>query len=91
MDSRQNSWTRREGAEAERSIRPEEAMDEEPRIHSQRLGRRETTSSPASPDTSRNRPLRQGLRRMLASRRSIRQAIILNEIIGPPKALQQKK
>lgn len=34
-------------------------------------------------------PISSDLRRTLSSRRTLRQAILLNEILGPPKALQE--
>ncbi len=71
-----------------------------PRINEQRI-RRETSPAETVDETQRTRrpitvspatrPARAHgeLRRTLASRRTLRQAILLNEILGPPKALRK--
>ena len=43
----------------------------------------------ARPPASRPLPERQALRRTLSARHSLRQAILLSEILGPPKALRK--
>ena len=42
----------------------------------------------ARPPASRPLPARQAIRRTLSARHSLRQAILLSEILGPPKALR---
>jgi hypothetical protein len=45
------------------------------------------TPSPVAPIRPARVP---GVRQLLASRRSLRQAMILNEVLGPPKSLRQE-
>jgi hypothetical protein len=70
-------------------LRSETVPAEEERRH-KRAERTDPSPAPPSPpplEPARSAPA-PGIRGILASRRSLRQAMILNEVLGPPKSLQ---
>ena len=64
-------------------LRPEDVTDAARRMPSARapVGPR--------PGALRTLPAQQSLRRILSTHHTLRQAILLNEILGPPKALRK--
>ncbi len=89
-DDLQRSRTRRQNREQfiqslEASIEEATALEE---VVTTRQRVRETPGGAKRPAVARRRSARRELVRMLSSRHTLRQAIILNEIIGLPKALR---
>ena len=77
-----------------RPARPERAAPSSRRRDEQPttvlVERRVTPESPGAPESTNDRASsRHEVRRALSSRRALRRAVLLHEILGPPKALEQ--
>ncbi len=93
MDRWEDAWERQQNLEQfMQPVEPfieEVAAVEEVATMGQRIPRTEVPRRDAEPAIARKQLARQELVGMLSSRHTLRQAIVLNEIIGLPKALRK--
>jgi hypothetical protein len=66
------------------------ARSREERIEPERERKREVRPAPTPPAPVSRDATASGVRRLLGSRETLRQAILLQEILGPPKALREE-
>jgi hypothetical protein len=86
-DDRQRGQERQQNLE--QLMQPVEPFIEEVATARQHAQGVETSRRAPRPAIARKQSARRGLVRLLSSRQTLRQAIMLNEIIGLPKALRK--